>query len=88
MSVSYELARCAVCGGAESREVASADEVREEVEALWSFHSRRLRADVPTGQLMDRVAFSQHAPLRVVRCTTCGLVYRNPVERAHELAAS
>jgi 2-polyprenyl-3-methyl-5-hydroxy-6-metoxy-1,4-benzoquinol methylase len=35
---------------------------------------------------MDRVAFSQHAPLRVVRCTQCGLVYRNPVERAQELA--
>ncbi len=31
---------------------------------------------------MDRVAFSQRAPLRLVRCHECGLVYRNPVERA------
>ena len=37
--------------------------------------------------LMDRVAFSQHAPLRLVRCRECGLVYRNPVERATELDA-
>ena len=88
MSVAYELARCAVCGSAEARELAAADDVRAEVEALWAFHARRLRPDTPPSQLMDRVAFSQHAPLRVVRCTTCGLVYRNPVERAHELAAS
>ena len=88
MSVSYELARCAVCGGADARELASPDDVKAEVEALWAFHTRRLRPDVPAPQLMDRVAFSQHAPLRVVRCTTCGLVYRNPVERAHELTSA
>jgi SAM-dependent methyltransferase len=88
MSVAYELARCAVCGSAEAREVASAEEVQDEVEALWAFHTRRLRAAVPPAQLMDRVAFSQHAPLRVVRCADCGLVYRNPVERVRELAAA
>ena len=88
MSVAYELARCAVCGGAESNELASPDDVRIEVEALWAFHLRRLRPDTPPAQLMDRVAFSQHAPLRMVRCATCGLVHRNPVERARELAAS
>jgi SAM-dependent methyltransferase len=60
--------------------------MRTEVEALWAFHSRRLRPDIPAAHLMDRVAFSQHAPLRVVRCVECGLVYRNPVERATELA--
>lgn len=86
MSVSYELARCAVCGEAGARELASPDEVRGEVEALWAFHSARLRPQTPPPQLMDRVAFSQHAPLRLVRCTTCGLVYRNPVERATELS--
>jgi SAM-dependent methyltransferase len=37
---------------------------------------------------MDRVAFSQHPPLRVVRCEECGLVYRNPAERATELASA
>jgi SAM-dependent methyltransferase len=88
VSVSYELARCAVCGSANARELASSEEVRAEVEALWAFHSRRLRPDIPSVHLMDRVAFSQHAPLRVVRCAECGLVYRNPVERAWELAES
>ena len=34
---------------------------------------------------MDRVAFSEHPPLRLVRCRECGLVYRNPVERESEL---
>jgi 2-polyprenyl-3-methyl-5-hydroxy-6-metoxy-1,4-benzoquinol methylase len=88
MSVAYELARCAVCGSADARELASADDVRLEVEALWEFHTRRLRPDTPPSHLMDRAAFSQHAPLRLVRCTTCGLVYRNPVERARELESS
>ena len=88
MSVSYELARCAVCGEVDARELASSDDVRAEVEALWAFHSARLRPDTPSSQLMDRVAFSQHAPLRLVRCRRCGLVYRNPVERATELEAA
>ena len=85
MSVSYELARCAVCGEADARELASSEDVRAEVESLWQFHSARLQPRTPPEQLMDRVAFSQHAPLRLVRCRTCGLVYRNPVERATEL---
>jgi SAM-dependent methyltransferase len=85
VSVSYELARCAVCGEADARELASSDEVRDEVEALWAFHSARLSPRTPPAQLMDRVAFSQHAPLRLVRCRHCGLVYRNPVERTTEL---
>jgi SAM-dependent methyltransferase len=85
MTVAYELARCAVCGSANARELASSENVRAEVEALWEFHSARLRPRTPPEQLMDRVAFSQHAPLRVVRCRECGLVYRNPVERATEL---
>ncbi len=85
MSVSYELARCAVCGEADAMELASSDDVRAEVESLWQFHLARLRPRTPPEQLMDRVAFSQHAPLRLVRCRACGLVYRNPVERATEL---
>jgi hypothetical protein len=88
MSVAYELARCAVCGEADARQLASPDEIRAEVEALWAFHSVRLRPETPSAQLMDRVAFSQHAPLRLVRCTGCGLVYRNPIERATELTAA
>ena len=85
MSVSYELTRCPVCGGAETRELASADDVRDEVEQLWAFHTRRLKAGTPPEHLTDRVAFSQRPPPRVVQCRACGLVYRNPRERPHEL---
>ncbi|MFN2564682.1 MAG: class I SAM-dependent methyltransferase [Gemmatimonadaceae bacterium] len=81
----YELARCIVCGSADGWELADADSMRGEVEALWAFHTRRLRAQTPPEHLTDRLAFSQHPPLRLVRCAVCGLVYRNPVERAHEL---
>jgi SAM-dependent methyltransferase len=88
MSVAYELARCAVCGEANARELASIEDVHAEVESLWEFHSARLRPHTPPEQLVDRVAFSQHAPLRLVRCRECGLVYRNPVERATELTAA
>ena len=74
-----------MCGTRESTQIAGPDDVRAEVEALWEFHSRRLRPDTPPELLMDRVAFSQQPPFRVVECTSCGLVYRNPRERAHEL---
>jgi len=46
---------------------------------------RRLSPRTPSGRLVDRVAFSQDPPWRVVRCTTCGLVYRNPAEKREEL---
>lgn len=83
----YELARCPVCHGAETVEVADADAVRREVEALWEFHGSRLKPDTPPEHLTDRVAFSQDPPLRVVRCVVCGMVYRNPRERAREVRA-
>ena len=51
-----------------------------EVETLWEYHGRRLRPETPPEHLMDRVAFSQRPPVRVVRCNTCGFVYRNPIE--------
>jgi SAM-dependent methyltransferase len=62
--------------------------MRDEVEALWAFQTRRLRPDTPPTRLTDRVAFSQRAPIRVVRCRDCGLVYRNPRERDFELRAT
>jgi trans-aconitate methyltransferase len=83
---SYQLASCAVCASAESDELVSVDESKEELEHLWEYHQRRLRPEVPAEHLMDRVAFSQRAPLRLVRCRECGLVYRNPVERPAEVA--
>jgi hypothetical protein len=85
MSTAYELARCIVCGGANTRELASAEDVRGEIELLWAHHSKRLRPETPPPHLMDRVAFSERPPLRVVQCVSCGLVYRNPVERPTEL---
>jgi hypothetical protein len=85
MTVAYELVRCIVCDSAESDEVISADDAKDEIELLWEYHTKRLQPDVPAEHLMDRVAFSQRTPLRLVRCRECGLVYRNPMERAKEL---
>jgi len=82
---SYELAACPVCGHANATEIANADDIRREVELLWAYHEARLRPGTPTAHLMDRVAFSQHPAWRLVRCVSCGLVYRNPAERNHEL---
>jgi len=84
-SPAYELSPCPVCGGTDDEQVAGPEEIRAEVEALWEFHTRRLLPHTPPLHLIDRVAFSQHPPLRVGRCTACGLVYRNPREREYEL---
>ena len=84
-SPSYEPAHCIVCGHAESDVVAEQDDIRREVEVLWAFHEKRLRADTPVARLRDRVAFSQDPPWRLVACRECGLVYRNPAERPFEI---
>ncbi len=86
-SPALELTRCPVCDGVESREIANAGAVREEIEALWAFHTARLDAATPPARLADRVAFSQRPPVRIVECVECGLVFRNPRERAWELEA-
>lgn len=85
---SLELAPCPVCGSDAHDVVANADDIRREVEMLWEFHAPRLRPGTPPERLADRVAFSQHSPLNVVRCRGCGLVYRNPRERAFELRST
>jgi SAM-dependent methyltransferase len=82
---SYELTSCPVCSNAASDELLSADDAKVEIEHLWEYHQKRLQSDIPAEHLIDRVAFSQRAPLRLVRCADCGLVYRNPVERATEV---
>jgi SAM-dependent methyltransferase len=87
-SLSYELSQCVVCGHADAESIAEADDIRAEVELLWEYHSKRLRLETPSERLLDRVAFSEHPPFRLVRCRDCGLIYRNPVERQHELAAA
>jgi SAM-dependent methyltransferase len=81
----YELSPCPVCGWTRDEQLATQEELRAEVEMLWAFHGRRLRGGTPPERLVDRVAFSQHAPLRVGRCPRCGLVYRNPRERERVL---
>src|SRR6185436_15550798 len=50
-----------------------------------AFHEKRLRASTPVARLRDRVAFSQDPPWRMVACRECGLLYRNPAERAFEI---
>lgn len=84
----YELTRCPVCDAAETREIADGEAVRGEVERLWGFHGHRLRPEVPPERLLDRVAFSQRPPLRLVQCRRCTHLYRNPRERAEALAAA
>ena len=84
-SPAYELTQCIACGSNESHEIADFEAVRQEVELLWEFHGKRLRPATPPERLMDRVAFSEHPPFRLVECERCGLVYRNPIERAYEL---
>jgi len=84
-SPAYELARCPVCNAADSHEIAASEDLRDEIEALWAFHTRRLRDDTPPDRLTDRVMFSQAPPLRLVQCTRCDTVYRNPRERAFEV---
>ena len=86
--VAYELSRCPVCDAAETEEVAGPDDLRAEVELLWEFHDARLKPRTPPEHLMDRVAFSQPPPWRVVRCPRCTLIYRNPRERPRELEAA
>jgi SAM-dependent methyltransferase len=85
LSPAYELARCPVCNGADSHEIAGADDVRDEMEALWAFHTRRLRDETPPERLTDRVAFSQTPAIRLVQCARCETVFRNPRERAFEV---
>jgi hypothetical protein len=82
---SYDLTPCPVCTSSDAEQIASADDVRAEMEMLWEFHQRRLRPRTPQRALADRVTFSQHPPLRLARCRRCSLIYRNPRERAVEL---
>ncbi|HXT49079.1 MAG TPA: methyltransferase domain-containing protein, partial [Gemmatimonadaceae bacterium] len=84
----YELTACPVCGSKEAVEVADRDAIVRERERLWEFHDRRLREGIPPARLMDRVAFSQEPPLRLVRCLECAHIYRNPREREEALGAA
>lgn len=62
--------------------------MRNEVERVWEFHERRLQAVVPPRYLLDRVAFSQAAPIRLAQCRECTHLFRNPRERTETLEAA
>lgn len=85
---SYDLTRCVVCGSVDGDAIATADDMRVEAELLWQYHMKRLSPRTPPQRLVDRVAFSQNPPWRLVRCRECGLVYRNPAEKRETLAAT
>jgi SAM-dependent methyltransferase len=85
---SYDLTRCVVCGSAEADAIATADDMRVEAELLWQYHMKRLSPRTPPERLVDRVAFSQDPPWRLVQCRECGLVYRNPAEKREALTAT
>ena len=85
MSIAYEPTSCIACGARDSRLVADGEALRAELEALWEYHTRRVVPGTPPRQLADRTAFSQPLALRLVECAVCGLVFRNPIERAHEV---
>jgi SAM-dependent methyltransferase len=84
---SHEIAHCVVCGERNAEVLGDAAAFRSELEALWEYHTPRLRPETPPARLADRVSFSEAPPLRLVQCTGCGLVYRNPIERAHSVRA-
>jgi SAM-dependent methyltransferase len=84
----YEVTPCPVCSQTGGTIVADGDDIRTEVERRWIFHDQRLRPGVPLQNLVDRVVFSQDAPLRVEQCRNCGHVYRNPRERRESLEAA
>lgn len=84
----YELTQCPVCNSPDSAEIADRDAMRSEVERVWEFHERRLHGAVPPQFLLDRVAFSQSAPIRLAQCRECTHLFRNPRERAEALESA
>jgi len=81
----YDIGGCPVCGSEESSEIADRDSIRREVELAWEFHTGRLKQPVPTKYLTDRLVFSQDPPLRLVSCSECSHLYRNPRETPPKL---
>lgn len=81
----YEIGPCPACSSSANHVIAHADAVRDEIEQLWAFHTRRLQGHTPAHRLHDRIAFSQDPPLQIVQCDDCTLLFRNPRERADDL---
>jgi SAM-dependent methyltransferase len=68
---------CIVCGSPSAVEVASAVEVEAQLRYLRQFHRRRLREHAPE-DMEERADFTQDYSARIVACTECGLVQRDP----------
>ena len=84
----YDIGACPVCQTHDFRTLADADEIKAEMESLWSFHLRRLQVGAPIQQLFDRTIFSQEPPLHLTQCRRCGTVLRNPREAAEAVVAT
>lgn len=68
---------CLICGTPYHETLASVAEIAEQKALLQGFHERRRRQEAPA-DLKDRTTFSQDYSTEVVRCRTCGFIYRNP----------
>jgi len=77
---SYYIGGCPVCDSREATLTADEESIKREVERSWEFHARRLRQPTPPRFLADRLIFSQDPPLRLVTCSRCTHLYRNPRE--------
>lgn len=85
MPVAYESNRCPVCRRPHpAAVVADREDVQREVDALWTFHLRRVRPATPPSRLLDRLIFTLPPALQIVRCGECAVLYRDPVERRVE----
>ncbi|HEX6558380.1 MAG TPA: class I SAM-dependent methyltransferase [Longimicrobiales bacterium] len=84
----FEIAACPVCATSDFSLLADANSIKRQIEALWEFHTRRIRPGAPVQQLFDRAIFSQHPPVHVVQCCHCGTVLRNPREAGEDIVDS
>jgi len=87
MSPPAKSSECPACPERVGTEVASREAFRQEIEALWEFHLRRLRPGAPPEALTDRLAFTQEPPLRLLACNRCGTLRRDPEESAPVLVS-
>jgi SAM-dependent methyltransferase len=77
-------AACVVCGASATREVASASELEVQRRYLRRFHKRRLRTE--DHSLEERAEFTQDYAARIVACSGCGLVLRDPQPSREQVA--
>ena len=81
----YEPTACPVCTTHDFRVLTDANAVRNEMEKVWEFHTRRIKLGAPVQQFFDRAIFSQDPPLEIVQCMHCETVMRAPREDAGAL---